>query len=481
MSQPKLQAVRNPRTGQVDYSFEVAAADAVAREAARLRAGQPAWESGGLAVRVAVLRRFVAALADRRKELLEALSVDTGRWRIANVEIDSVAGMVERLAGDAERLFAPAGDAPTGFPGIVATPQYVAYPLVGVISPWNFPLILSMIDSVPALMAGCSVLLKPSEVTPRFAVPLLRAVADVPELAAVFGVACGPGSTGEAVIERVDAVAFTGSVRTGRRVAEAAAHRFIPAYLELGGKDPAVVLPSADVERTAATLLRASVAATGQACQSLERIYVHERIHAALLHALTEGARRVEFNYPDMHRGHIGPLIFAQQATTIREHLADAVAKGAHVDCGGEIVELGGGLYCPATVLSKVDHTMRVMTEETFGPVMPVMPFRETDEAVRLANDTVYGLSASVFGADRAEAEAVARRINAGAVAINDGSVTAMVHDVEHDAFAFSGLGRSRMGPAGIGRYVRRKGIFVNQGCALDLAAYGEGAPQHAG
>jgi acyl-CoA reductase-like NAD-dependent aldehyde dehydrogenase len=481
MSHPKLQAVRNPRTGQVDYSFEVAAIDTVAREATRLRAGQPAWESSGLAARVAVLRRFVAALADRRQTLLEALSADTGRWRIANVEIDSVAGMVERLAGDAERLFAPAGDAPTGFPGIVATPQYVAYPLVGVISPWNFPLILSMIDSIPALMAGCSVLLKPSEVTPRFAVPLLRAVADVPELAAVFGIACGPGSTGEAVIEHVDAVAFTGSVRTGRRVAEAAAHRFIPAYLELGGKDPAVVLPSADVERTAATLLRASVAATGQACQSLERIYVHERIHAALLHALTEGARRVEFNYPDMHRGHIGPLIFAQQATTIREHLADAVAKGAHVDCGGEIVELGGGLYCPATVLSKVDHTMRVMTEETFGPVMPVMPFGDTDEAVRLANDTVYGLSASVFGADRAEAEAVARRINAGAVAINDGSVTAMVHDVEHDAFAFSGLGRSRMGPAGIGRYVRRKGIFVNQGYALDLAAYGEGAPQHAG
>jgi aldehyde dehydrogenase (NAD+) len=131
--------------------------------------------------------------------------------------------------------------------------------------------------------------------------------------------------------------------------------------------------------------------------------------------------------------------------------------------------------------MSRVDHTMRVMTEETFGPVMPVMPFRDTDEAVRLANDSVYGLSASVFGANRAEAEAVARRINAGAVAINDGSVTAMVHDVEHDAFAFSGLGRSRMGPAGIGRYVRRKGIYVNQGRALDLSAYGEGCPQHPG
>jgi aldehyde dehydrogenase (NAD+) len=389
--------------------------------------------------------------------------------------------MVERLSGDAERLFTAAGDAPTSFPGIVATPQYVAYPLVGVISPWNFPLILSMIDSIPALTAGCAVLLKPSEVTPRFVEPLLRAISDVPELKAVFGVARGPGSTGEAVIEHVDAIAFTGSVRTGRRVAEAAARRFIPAYLELGGKDPAIVLPSADVERTAATLLRASVAATGQACQSLERIYVHERIHAALLHSLTEGARRVEFNYPDIHRGHIGPLIFAQQATTIREHLADAVAKGAHLECGGEIIELGGGLYCQATVLSRVDHTMRVMTEETFGPVMPVMSFRDTDEAVRLANDSIYGLSASVFGANRAEAESVARRINAGAVAINDGSVTAMVHDVEHDAFAFSGLGRSRMGPAGIGRYVRRKGIYVNQGRALDLSAYGEGCPQHPG
>jgi acyl-CoA reductase-like NAD-dependent aldehyde dehydrogenase len=477
MTQASTMKARNPRTGQQDYEFEVADGAAVAAAASRLRAEQPQWEAAGLEARLTVMNRFGEAVVRHREELVDALVADTGRYRIATVEVNAIAGILARSSHDARRLLEGQSDWPTFFPGIVANAQWVPFQLVGVISPWNFPVILSMIDSLPALIAGAAVLLKPSEVTPRFVDPLRKVLREVPELGRVFDIVRGPGTTGATLVEHVDAVAFTGSVRTGRIVGEAAAKRFIPAYLELGGKDPAVVLPSAAVAETASVLLRASVAATGQACQSLERIYVHRSMHDALVRELASQARRVEFNYPDVRRGQIGPLIFEKQAATIQSHIDDAVAKGAKIEAGGKVIELGGGLYYPATVLSGVDHSMKVMTEETFGPVLPVMAYDTIDEAVRLANDSIYGLSASVFAADADEAEAVAKRLNGGAVSINDGSLTAMVHEVEHDAFCQSGLGRSRMGPSGVARYMRRKAILKNLGRAADLAAYSESAP----
>jgi succinate-semialdehyde dehydrogenase / glutarate-semialdehyde dehydrogenase len=172
--------------------------------------------------------------------------------------------------------------------------------------------------------------------------------------------------------------------------------------------------------------------------------------------------------------GNIGPLIFARQADVIREHLDEAVARGARIVAGGNIMDLGGGLYCEATVLTNTDHTMRVVMDETFGPIMPVMSFSTADEAVRLANDSIYGLSASVFSADRVEAEDIAARLNAGVVSINDASLSAAVHEVENEPFNCSGIGRSRMGPAGVGRYLRKKAILRNNYPALGLAAYSE-------
>ena len=213
-----------------------------------------------------------------------------------------------------------------------------------------------MLDTIPALLAGCAVLVKPSEVTPRFVAPLMASVREFPELAAVLAIVTGDGQTGAALIEQVDAVCFTGSVATGRKVAEACARRFIPAFLELGGKDPVIVLDSADPDRAAAVVLRASVQATGQACQSLERVYVHERVAAAFLERLVARADAVPLNYPDSRRGQVGPLIFARQAEIIAGQLADAVAKGARILTGGTIENHGGGLWLRPTVVTGVTH-----------------------------------------------------------------------------------------------------------------------------
>jgi acyl-CoA reductase-like NAD-dependent aldehyde dehydrogenase len=358
-------------------------------------------------------------------------------------------------------------------PGIAIESHWVPYGLAGVISPWNFPFPISMLDAIPALMAGCGVIVKPSEVTPRFIAPLTASIARHPELARVFAFIEGDGQTGAELISQSDIICFTGSVTTGRRVGEACAQRFIPCCLELGGKDPAIVLGSADPVRAADIVLRASVQATGQACQSIERVYVDRRIYEPFLTALVAAANRIELNYPDIHRGQVGPLIFARQAGIIADHLADARAKGAKVLTGGIIEEHGGGKWLRPTVVTGVTHDSKLITEETFGPVVPVMAFDSVEEAIQLANDSVYGLSAAVFG-EEGEARAVAARLEAGAVSVNDGGLTTEAFDAEKNSFKLSGLGASRMGLSGITRFLRKQAVLIQRGRAKDMASLDE-------
>jgi acyl-CoA reductase-like NAD-dependent aldehyde dehydrogenase len=317
------------------------------------------------------------------------------------------------------------------------------------------------------------VLVKPSEVTPRFIGPLVDAIAAVPALADVLTVIEGDGATGAALVGAVDFIAFTGSVATGRMVAAAAAAAFIPASLELGGKDPMLVLASADPAWAAGIALRASIVNTGQACQSIERIYVDRAIAAPFIAALVAAAAAVQLNADDIGNGHIGPFIFARQAAIVQAQIDEAVAQGARVLTGGQ-VEAHGGLYLRPTVLVDVTPAMAVMREETFGPVLPVTICDCVDDAVALANGGAFGLSAAVLAGSAAEAEAVAVRLTAGAVSINDGALTAMVWDAEKSSFGASGLGPSRMGPAGLTRFFRRQALLVQTGTALPMAAYAE-------
>jgi succinate-semialdehyde dehydrogenase / glutarate-semialdehyde dehydrogenase len=471
-------AVRNPRTGEVDYHFNAPSRAELDATAAALRRAQKQWRAAGMSYRVEVLRRWREALATRQLDITRALATDTGRYLIATSEAQSILGMIDRWTALAPQLAPEEEGRSRMAPSITYRSQYVPYGLVGVISPWNFPLSLCFIDAIPALLAGCSVLIKPSEVTPRFVEPVRASIDAVPELAAVLAVLPGARQSGEALVALSDVVCFTGSVTTGRLVAENAARHFIPAFLELGGKDPLVITASADLERATDVALRASCLATGQACQSLERVYVDRRVYAPFVEKLVAKAAKVQPNWPDVHAGTIGPFIFGKQAEIVAEQIADAKAKGARVLCGGEIEDHGGKWLRP-TVVVDVTHDMKLMTEETFGPVMPVMPYDTTEQAIELANFGVYGLSAGVVAGTLQEAEAIGREIDAGGISLNDGSLTATMHEGEKHSFKLSGMGGSRMGPAGFTRFFRKKVLIRQEGAptTMDMIAESHARP----
>jgi len=453
--------VRDPRTGAIDHTLVCADAAEVGAAAERARAAQPGWLALGATGRVAALRSFRDALASRDEAMLDALVRDTGRLPVSRLEVDSVLASLDRWCVRAPELLASDGTVPTSMPGIALRQEPLPYPLVGAISPWNFPLLLAMIDAVPALLAGSAVLLKPSEITPRFAEVLRECVAAVPELDGVLTVVDGDGATGAAVVDVVDLICFTGSVRTGRAVGAAAAARFIPAFLELGGKDPAIVCADADLDRAARAILFGGTVNTGHSCMSIERVYVAEPVADRFVDLLVARARKVGLAYPGPADGELGPVISAAQIGIIEDHLADAVARGATVHCGGEVRVLGGGAYVEPTVLTGVDHGMRIMREETFGPILPVMPFADADEAVALANDSEYGLSAAVFASTTEAAMEIGLRLEAGGISVNDASLTGFVMDGEKNAFKSSGLGGSRMGPASLRRFYRQRSFLI--------------------
>ncbi|WP_216638000.1 aldehyde dehydrogenase family protein [Bacillus sp. FJAT-29814] len=451
---------RNPRTGEYDYKLPILNEDELIEECTRLRKGQTKWQSLGVEGRIEVLRKWKTALENRREEIMEAIITDTGRLNESVREYENILKWIERWSEVAKEVFEL--DKPKNskyVPILEISQDYSAYPLVGVISPWNFPLSLSVMDMIPALLAGSSVIVKPSEVTPRFIEPLKKSINDVPELAYVLSYVAGAGDVGSAMIDHVDLIVFTGSVSTGRKVAAKAGGNLIPAFLELGGKDPAVVLKSADIEKAVKGILFGSICGMGHQCFSIERIYVDETIHDQFLEQLINEAQKVSLAYPNVEEGQLGPVIFDKQAAIIDEHLHDAVKKGAEIHCGGEIEKKDGGLWIKPTVLSNVNHGMKIMNEETFGPLMPVMSFSSIDEAISLANDTTFGLSASVFSQDEDEAYYVARKINAGGVSINDSGVLPFVitEAPDYTAFKTSGVGASRFGKSGIERFLRKK------------------------
>jgi succinate-semialdehyde dehydrogenase/glutarate-semialdehyde dehydrogenase len=454
--------VRNPRTGEIDMYITPPSAQEIAATCARLRNSQPAWGSAPLEHRTNVMKKWADRLQAHRARLIEADSIDTGYGQISRVAPDMVIGSILRMCAMAPALFERSrreGNSP-GAPHVAYRTNLRPYPLAGIIGPWNAPLMLSTLHAVPALFAGCAVIVKPSEVTPRFVTPMMETISETPELAEIFTFVVGDGETGQAIVDNVDIVNFTGSVPNGRRVAEACAKRFIPAILELGGKDPVIVTETADLHKAATAVLRGAVTSTGQVCFSIERIYVQENVHDAFVDLLVKESERVELNYPDPSRGQIGPFIAERQAAIVDDHLDDAVRKGAKIRTGGKSENLGGGLYMRPTVLTDVTHYMKVMRDETFGPVMPVMKYVTEDDAVRLANDTYFGLSAAVIAGTDEEARRLADRLDAGTVSVQDTFLTfaGFGAGLQPDAFKFSGMG-SR---SGILAYLRNQAVLTN-------------------
>ena len=465
--------VRNPRTGENDYSFEATSSDEISNIVAELKQNQSSWASKSVDERADVLDQWAKMVAES-DELLEALIADTGRYFICTGEVAQLTKMVPGWRALGNRVFSEQEPFQSSVPSVTYTHQYKAFEVVGIIGPWNFPFLITLIDLIPALMAGSTVIVKPSEITPRFIKPIQDIIKRIPELHKVCRFVQGGGQTGQDLIEKVDALCFTGSVKTGKLVYESGAKNFIPVYAELGGKDPVIITENADPLDSARIVLRASVQATGQACQSIERVYVHKSIADKFTESLAQQASEVTLNYPDVREGHIGPLIFDKQADIIGDHLQDATEKGATILTGGKIEDHGGGKWIKPTVIKSVDHSMKVMTEETFGPVIPVMTYENIEDAIDLANDTIYGLSAAVLAGSHEEAAEIARQIDAGAVTLQDCGATTYVFDGEKNWFKLSGIGASRMGEMGMLRFFRKKVLYSQHGETHDINAMGE-------
>jgi len=466
--------VRNPRTGRADYEIKPLGSTEVAAHCAALRTAQSGWLALGLEGRIAVLNAFADAVASKGKALTDALVLDTGRSFISAMEVQSIAGSIKRWVNITRGVVPTPKRQSQALPFISFQSELQPYALVGVISPWNFPLTLSIIDALPALLAGCCVIIKPSEVTPRFAKPLRKIIAQIPALAEVLDIIDGDGETGAAVVDHVDSICFTGSVPTGRMVGERAAKNLIPAFLELGGKDPAIVLESADIERATTALLRGSILNAGQACQSVERIYVARPVFDEFINKLVQKAQKITLNTPNPSSGHLGPIIFEKQAAIIEAQINDAVEKGAAILTGGVIENHGGGLWCKPTIITGVTDDMTIMQQETFGPLLPVIAFDTVEEAVKRANNSDFGLSASVFAGSAEEAITVGRMIEAGGISINDASLTSLMYEAEKDSFKQSGLGASRMGLSGYLRFFRKQAFMVNEADVFTIDQFNE-------
>jgi acyl-CoA reductase-like NAD-dependent aldehyde dehydrogenase len=336
--------------------------------------------------------------------------------------------------------------------------------VVGIISPWNAPLNLALGDAIPALLAGNAVVIKPSELAPlavsRAVVAMNRVLP--PEL---LQVVIGAGPTGAALVDHVDMVCVTGSPETGRRVMERASRRLTPVLLELGGKDPMIVLADADLDRAARAAAWGGCMMSGQVCMSVERVYVEEAVAETFTKKLVAQmqALRVGPNGPDADIDY-GAFTSPRQMAIVEEHLADAVAKGARVLCGGRRCGPETGDFLEATVLTGVTHGMRIMREESFGPVVPVMPVGSAEEALGLANDCEYGLNASVWTRDIARGMALAERIDSGNVCVNECVVSAGVPALPFGGVKQSGLGTRHGGAEGLRQFCVRQAMLVEPG-----------------
>jgi len=455
--------VRSPATGELVGTVPDMSPAEVHAVAERLRAAQPAWEELGFAGRRVWLERYRDWLLDHEDELLRLVQKETGKtWGdLALGEILPAVDVLNYYAARGERFLRPTATRPHSL--AMANKRlrttYHPYQLVGSITPWNSQIAMQMLDIPAALMAGCAVLTKASEETPlawAAAVEGWRCLG-APD---VLGVVSGRGQTGAAVVDAVDMMQFTGSVTTGRRIGIRAAERMIPCCLELGGKDALVVLSDADLDRAVGAALWGGFYNAGQICVSTERVYVVADVYDKFLARLTEGVAglRVGTDAPGSFASDVGAIATAEQLALIEAHVSDAVQRGARVLTGGNRVE-GPGLYYPPTVLVDVTHDMRCIREETFGPTLPVIKVADDEEAIRLANDSDFGLAASVFSGNRAHARAVADRVDSGTVNINNVMTNVFQLPVSFGGRRQSGLGARHGGAAGIRKYCWTKSV----------------------
>ena len=456
----------DPATGEVWRRYETATRDDVLAAVSRARAAQPAWAATPTAQRVAALRRFHDALFRRRREVAEALTRENGKPLAESLAMEVTIGL------DFASFYADRA------PGFLRAPwrravglgmwrkrvrvAHEPYGVIGIISPWNYPFFLAAANALPALVTGNAVVLKPSEFTPTSGALLEQLFAEAGLPVDVFGVVQGDGATGAALCDApVNKIFFTGSVATGRKVAVTCANRLIPCSLELGGSDPAIVLADANLGHAASGLAWGRFSNAGQTCVAPKRVYVEAPVYDAFLAALTAAVAALRMGAGMASESDVGPMIRPQAAAALEAQRDDALARGATIAARAAASEGAGNFFAP-TILTNVPPDARVIAEETFGPLLPVVKVKDADEAITLANASAFGLSASIWSRDPARAARLAERVHAGTVVLNDVCVIAGMADVAHGGVKASGMGRSH-GMAGLEECVQSKTTVADQ------------------
>ena len=445
---PSRMVAINPATGEMLVELACASTLEVERSVTLAREAQTAWAATGMERRLEVMQRFSHLLTERKVQIAKIITAETGKpyMEALLTEVLVVLDATQYLLGHS-RGFLRDEPVPHGsFATKTKSGRLIREPygVIGIISPWNFPFSIPATEALSALAVGNAVVLKPSELTPLSAIELASLLSEAGLPQNLFQVVQGDGRTGAALVEApIGKLVFTGSVETGRRIAQVAAARLLPVVLELGGKDPMIVLEDANIDVASSGALWGAFVNAGQACLAVERCYVHRSIHNDFVKAAAEKTKRLRVGNGMNPEVDIGPLINQRQLRLVEQHIEDAVKRGAQLITGGKrLLDLGANFYAP-TVLTHVNHEMRIMWEETFGPVLPVMAFDSEDEAIKLANDSKFGLAASVWTRDRKRGERIARQINAGSVMVNDAVSCFGISEAPHGGVKSSGIGRT--------------------------------------
>jgi len=453
----------NPATGEILHEFACASDAEVHAAVSRAHAAQNTWRQADLRERTRVIRRFQQVLHSKKSEVAAQITREAGKPRVEAL-LTEVLVVLDAAGFCIRNAYALLRDEPVPHANIAMKTKAgrivrEPYGVIGIISPWNYPFSIPATETLAALVAGNAVVLKPSEFTSLAALELqsLLRQAGVPEN--LFQVVLGDGAAGAALItSEIDKLIFTGSVATGKRIAQAAASRLLPVVLELGGKDPMLVLEDADIDVASSGAVWGAFVNAGQTCLSVERCYVHRKLYGAFLEACASKARQLRLGNGMNDEIDVGPMIHERQLAIVEQQVEEARSRGARVFVGGmRRRDLGPNFYAP-TVIGDVTREMQIMRGETFGPVLPIMAFDSEDEAVSLANDSDYGLAASIWTRDRARAENIAARLQAGTVMINDTISCFGISEAPHGGVKSSGIGRTH-GKFGLEEMVRIKYI----------------------
>jgi acyl-CoA reductase-like NAD-dependent aldehyde dehydrogenase len=454
-----------PAKGEVIGEIEETSLDQVSVFYEKGKSAFKEWSQLAISERLSYLRKLKEVMTNEMEEIAKVIADDTGKVLTEALVADimpTLDGIDHICNHGAKALKRHKATTPLLLFGKSSFIEYMPRGVVLVISPWNYPLQLAMVPMVSALAAGNSVILKPSEVTPLVGkcIEELFDKAGFPN--GVVQVAHGGKEVGAAFTNgKPDYIFFTGSVKTGRIIQEVAAKELIPTTLELGGKDPMIVFADAHLERAAKGAAWAAFTNSGQVCMSTERLYVESSIYSNFLSLLKKEVLSLRQGI-DVDAD-VGSMTFPTQIQIVKDQLEEAIYKGAVLETGIPPKDWEKGMFLPPTIVSNVSHDMKIIQEETFGPLLPVIPFESEEEALSLANDTVYGLNASVWSNDLEKARRVASKLISGAVVINDAIITVANHGLPFGGAKHSGIGRYH-GEAGLRIFCHEKSIIEDRG-----------------